>query len=187
MAERARQGGPKEAYISFSGGIQLAESEALVDRALEASERGVERLVLCLASFGGHFARAVGLGNTLRALPPRLVTFNVGFVASAANTLFLAGEERYAARHATFGFHPSSIALDGPQNPTQLAERRAQLIADDEREERIVAAATKLTRAEARAIVQGSRVIGAREALAAGIVHGVKELKIPRGALVLRA
>ena len=117
MAVQAQRDGPSEAYISFSGRIQLAESDALIDKAIEAADAGVERFVLCLASFGGNFARALSLGHTIRALPRVCVMFNVGFVASAANTLFLAGEERYAARSAIFGIDPSSIVLREPAGP----------------------------------------------------------------------
>ncbi len=187
MAEGDQRERPSQAFISFSGSIHVGEAESIINAATGALDAGVHTAVLCLASFGGNFARSLSLGNMLRALPFRFVTFNVGITASAANVLFLSGEERFAARHATFGFHPSSVTLNGELDPNELEERRVALLADDEREERIIAERTKLTRAQARGLVRRSGTLTAREALDAGIIQAVKELEIPPGALVLSA
>lgn len=176
----------KQAFVSFSGKLNLESTEALIGAAAELSGEGVTQLVLCLSSFGGNFDRAVSLYNTLRALPLKLVTHNVGNVGSAAVVLFLAGEERYACPQAVFFLHPSSASLEGSFEPRELARERADLLESDAREREIIEQRTRLSAREIRALVNGSRTIGAQRALQAGMIDAVRELQIPRGARLVK-
>lgn len=181
MPGRAATAG-QQAFLSFSSQLNVKSTEALIEAAAALAQEKVSRLVLCLSSFGGNFDRGVSLYNTLRALPLTLVTHNVGNVGSAANVLFLAGEERYASPQAVFFFHPSSVSLDGSYDPRELAHHRAELLESDARERAIVEQRTSLSAREIRALVDRSSTIGAERALEAGIVHAVRELEVPRGA-----
>ncbi len=185
MPGRSQTAG-KQAFISFSGKLNLDSTEALIGAAAELCGEGATRLVLCISSFGGNFDRAVSLYNTLRALPLTLVTHNVGNVGSAAIALFLAGEERYACPQAVFFFHPSSASLEGSFEPRELARERAELLESDAREHEIIAQRTQLSAREIRALVNGSRTIGAQRALQAGIIDAVSDLQIPRGARLVK-
>ena len=112
-------------------------------------------------------------------------TYNMGLVASSAVVLYLAGERRYAEQHSMFGFHPSSLTPEGSFTPTDLADARARLLLDDETEERIIIERTGMSKAAVRRIVQRSSALNADEALERGVVHEVRPLEIPSGALVL--
>ena len=179
---------PAEAYIMFSGPIHAEGADSIIKAAIDAVDAGARTVVLCMASFGGNLDRGVSAGNMLAAMPAKLVTFNVGICASAANVLFLAGEERFASPEAVFRFHAGSVTLSEEElTGTQLDERRAWLVADDEREQRIIQRRSSLTRAQARRIVEQSETFDAGQALAAGIVQEVKDLKIPAGSLMISA
>lgn len=182
----SRRAPAKEAFLSFSGQLNLKSTEALIEAATALAGERFARLVLCLSSFGGNFDRGVSLYNTLRALPVELVTHNVGNVGSAANVLFLAGERRYASPQAVFFFHPSSVSLDGNYDPAELAKHRAELLESDAREREIVVARTTLTDREVRRLVTSSSTLSAERALAAGIIHEIRDLAIPPGARALK-
>jgi len=176
----------KQAFLSFSAQINVKTTEALIETAVGLTGERVGSLVLCLSSFGGNFDRAVSLYNTLRALPLELVTHNVGNVGSAANVLFLAGEERYASPQAVFYFHPSSVSLDGAYDPRELAEQREELMGSDAREREIIEQRTSLSAREIKSLVDRSSTIGAERALEAGIIHAIRDLEIPRGARIVK-
>ena len=182
----SRQAAAQQAFISFSSQLNVNSTEALIDAAMGLAGEGVARVVLCLSSFGGNFDRGVSLYNTLRGLPFELVTHNVGNVGSAANVLFLAGEQRYACPQAVFFFHPSSASLEGSYNPRELAEQRAQLLESDAREREIIEQRTALGARRIRANVDASTTMGAAAALEAGVIHAIRDLTIPRGARVLK-
>lgn len=185
MARTARRGAP-ETYVSFSSSLKVESTEALIEAAAGLAGEKVGRLVLCLSCFGGNFDRAVSLYNTLRAMPLQLVTHNVGNVGSAANVLFLAGEERFASPQAVFFFHPSSVSLDGSYDPRELAHQRAELLESDAREREIIRERTSLTSRQIKSLVDRSSTIGAQQALQAGIIHAITELQIPSDARVIK-
>jgi ATP-dependent Clp protease protease subunit len=176
-----------QAFISFSSPLNVKSTESLIEAATELAGENIGTVVLCLSCFGGNFDRAVSLYNTLRAMPFKLVTHNVANVGSAANVLFLAGERRFACPQAVFFLHPSSASLDGSFHPSELAKHRAELLASDAREREIIEQRTSLSARQIKALVDRSSTIDAERALAAGIIHAVKDLQIPSGARVVKA
>jgi ATP-dependent Clp protease, protease subunit len=179
----------RAAYVHFTREINGDTAEALLDSVTGLANDGVQRVVLCIASPGGWTAKATAAYNLLRALPISLVTYNIGEVASAANMLFLAGDERYACPHATFMLHPGSFTADAGKefDAKIMRERIVSLDAHDERERLIVKQRTKLTAARVKKLVDERATLSASDALKAGIVHGVKPLKIPAGARLVTA
>lgn len=179
---------PAEAYIHFTREFNGDTTESLLDAVTTLTNEGVPRVVLCLASPGGWTPKAMAVYNMLLAFPIELVTHAVGEVASAANMPFLAGEVRYACPHASFMFHPGSYtAKDTELDAEKMRERIGKLAGYDDRERLIVRQRTKLTAAQVRRLVQGSTTVTAADALKGGIVHQIKQLKIPRGARVVTA
>lgn len=180
---------PREAYVHFTREINGDTAEALLDSMTALANEGVPRVVLCMASAGGWTAKATAVYNMLRALPLCLVTYNIGEVASAANMLFLAGEERYACPQATFLLHPGSFRADAGKefDAEIMRERIVSLDANDERERLIVKQRTKLSAAQVKKLVDEHTTLSAAQALNAGIVHRVKPLKIRAGARLITA
>jgi len=173
----------REAYFTLSSGIDLASAESVLSAARQAAEAKVDQFVLCIASLGGHFGRALSVGAVLEALPFEFVTFNISMVSSAAHVLYISGERRLAAPHATFIFQPSAGGAEG--TPQELEETVRNLRSDDEREALILAEKTGRPAQEIREIVQGYTHLTAEEALDFGIVHEITPLAIPSEAVLL--
>ncbi len=185
---QARSAGPGEAYVQFTREFNGDTAESLLDAVGTLANEGVPRVVLCLASPGGWTPKALAVYNMLRAFPVELVTHAVGEVASAANMPFLAGDVRYACPHATFMLHPGSFTTGDAELDSETMRKRIERLDEhDDRERMIVTRRTKLTAAQVRTLVKASTTLTAAEAAKAGIVHEVKQLKIPRGARIVSA
>ncbi len=175
-------------YVHFTREFNGDTTESLLDTMTTLSNEGVSRVVLCLASPGGWTPKALAVYNMLRAFPVELVTHAVGEVASAGNMPFLAGEVRYACPHATFMLHPGSFNVrDAELDANTMRERIDRLDGHDDRERLIIKQRTNLTSAQVRALVERSTTLSSSQALEAGIVHRITQLKIPPGARVLTA
>ena len=70
-----------------------------------AAARPDAPICLLIHSEGGNIIHAIHAYEMLRALPVELTTFNVGWVASAAALLYVAGEKRIASPMSFFVFH----------------------------------------------------------------------------------
>jgi ATP-dependent protease ClpP protease subunit len=182
---------PTEAHDEFTGEITSESSRVLLARMVEHTYEGVDRVVLDVASPGGHVDSAIHLHNELVAARFEIVTRNVGGVASMANLVFLAGDKRLATPEATFLFHPiafeGTVKRDLPAlrhartrleggvgHSRELGELDARIAVLDgkEREIRLILERrTGLSAAQIERLVADGRPISAAEALSAGIVH----------------
>ena len=125
--------------------------------------------------------------NVLRALPFKLVTHNVGNVDSIGNAVFLAGEERLACPHSTFMFHGVAAGFPpGSQfEAKQLRERLDNIKADELRIGSIIEQRTNLTHRQVAALFREARTKDAAQAVGAGIVHQIEDVKIPPGSPIV--
>jgi len=180
---------PTTCYISFSAEINPTTSEGLLRACCELSSKGVKTIYLLLSSPGGSVQSGIHVYNTLRAIPPKIITHNVASIDSIANTIFLAGDERYAVPEATFMFHGVGFngqagvrmeeknlreQLDGitaqQKKIASIIERRATFTDQGEISDLFLQAATKDT----------------EFAKDRGIIHDVREAKVPTGAPILQ-
>ena len=118
----------------------------------------------------------------LRAFPFRIVTHNVGDVGSIGISVFLAGNQRYASANSRFFIHGIVSSFDSPSpdfTADQLREALDHITSDELRISSIIEQHSKLTEAEIVAFFREGRRMGATEALTAGIIQEIKEVKIP--------
>src|SRR5471030_2145894 len=94
-----------EVYVHFAEPILDDQVKALIKVMVEIANQGIPRVVLCLATDGGNIVAGIHLYNMLRSMPFHLVIHAVADVSSAGNIVFVAGDERAAATHASFMFH----------------------------------------------------------------------------------
>lgn len=73
--------------------------------AQQIKELDVEEIRVYIDSYGGDVSEGWAIYNTLVEHPAKVVTYGMGFVASAALYPFLAGDERYAARVSAYYLH----------------------------------------------------------------------------------
>lgn len=174
-------------YVSFSAEIIPATTEALIATMANCATQGAAEVYLMLSTPGGAVMNGLNLYNVLRAMPFKLTTHNVGNVDSIGNAIFLAGEQRYASPHSTFMFH--GVGFDIPQGTRleekSLRERLGGILADQKRIGSIIEERSQLASHDVEALFTEAQTKDATYAVGAGIVHEVRDVKIPAGAPIL--
>lgn len=144
--------------------------------------QGFSKVVLLFSSSGGVVDVGITLYNTLRALPVKLLTYNIGVVDSAGNVVFLAGEERYASTNSRFMFH--GVGYDMPAMRLELrnaAEALQNIKRDHARISSILEERTKLTSEEIERFFRETIFLAPEEAKESGIIQDIYNVQIPAG------
>jgi ATP-dependent Clp protease, protease subunit len=174
----SEQGG----YISFNAGINAETREALINAVLGMMHSGKKEIHLMLSTGGGGIIPGFEIYNTLRALPIKLVTHNMGSVNSIGNVVFLAADERYASPASTFMFHGVTWGVSGEAiTRAQAKELLGFIEADERRLSETIAERTKLSVEDTKHFFEAADTLGAERALEAGIVSAIRVLAIPAG------
>jgi len=179
---------PQVHYISFSADINPTTTETLLGVCGDLANKGVSTIYFLISTPGGNVMNGMNIYNALRALPVRIVMHNVGNVDSIGNIVFLAGQERYSCPNATFMFH--GVGFD-QTDPIRLEEKLLQehldsISADHVRMARILSERTKLSADDANKLFQQAQTRDPNFALDKGIVHGIKDAAVPKGAPFLQ-
>ena len=179
------QANPGGCFLAFNGEINRRSAEQLVLLCSQAWGGGFAEVALCLNSPGGTLEHAYYAFNMLEALPIRIVTYNTSAIQSAANMVYLCGDERYACPGSTFFFHQTRFfEPDGQVMTEALATERLKAIRlEDARTAQIIANKTAQTLECVRGWQTGEFLMTADEAIGHGVVHAVRALAIPDNAL----
>jgi ATP-dependent protease ClpP protease subunit len=145
--------------------------------------QGATEINILLSTPGGSVMHGCTIYNTLRALPVKITTHNVGNVDSIGNVIFLAGTERHACPHSTFMFHGVGFDLNGQFRLEDkfLRERLDSIEADHKRIGEIIGKHTSLQAGDVVQLFTEARTKDAAWAHSVGIVNAVCEPKIPKG------
>jgi len=176
-------------YVSFTAEIIPSTTEALLRTMSDLTNQGAKTVHLLLSTLGGSVMHGMTLYNTLRALPLKLITHNVGSVNSIGNVVFLAGEERYSCPNATFMFH--GVGFDVPQGvrfeEKLLRERLDALTADQARIAKVLEERGSFTdTGEIRGLFLEAVTKDPGYAKAKGLIHDIRDVRIPTGAPVVQ-
>ena len=187
VLHQASTPGAFPAYVSFSAEIMPYTTESLIALLANLSNQGVREVYLMLSTPGGSVMHGMNLYNVLRAFPFKLTTHNVGNVDSIGNAVFLAGEKRYACPHSTFMFHGVASQIPTPMNAEAkfLRERLDSITSDVKRIGDILVERTLIKQDDVAALFGEAQTKDATFAVGCGIVHDVRDVKIPVGASVL--
>jgi ATP-dependent Clp protease, protease subunit len=139
-----------------------------------------------ISSPGGSVAVGMILHNYLKSLPCKLVMHNIGSVDSIATIIFLAGEERYANPNASFLFHGIVTNFPAQTSMTvfQLKERLSSLEVDQNKISNTITELTKISKSELNDLFLQGEVKSPDFALEKGFIHGIKENKMPKDAII---
>lgn len=174
-------GEPLRRFFGFSGMIDDNGVTRLASAFNLAVNEGAEEVHLCVSSLGGYVHSGIYLYNHMRALPLRIVTYNVGSVVSIAVAVFVAADERYCSQHGVFMIHPTSLSPQAGMTASLLQSSLNGALADDLRTENIL---------RERACVPDGILADRRskdvhidpnEAVTYGLVHEVREFTLPKG------
>jgi ATP-dependent Clp protease, protease subunit len=148
-------------------------------------EHKVKELLIHISSTGGSIHEGFTLYHFLRSLPVKVTVTNAGSVESAAVLMYLGGHLRLVSSHARFVFHPWTWGFgEGQRSIPTIKEALHSLEEDLQRFGSIVAEATKGAKApfDVKATETAANVVDAKEAIAHGIAHEIKESTTPAGA-----
>ena len=171
---------PSRQYVVFfNQAITTATMRALDRQLVTLTEAGVGHITLVVNSPGGLVYEALTAYSLIRALPAEINTHAVGFVASAATTLFLAGARRTADRNARFLFHPTQAPAGVSATAQETRDRLAMFGTVDNIVSDILRDRTTLAPAEIDRFERQEVFYTAQQALEAGIVQEIADLRIP--------
>ena len=175
-------------YVSFSAEINAQTTEALLGVCADLANKKTDVVYLMLSTPGGNVMSGLTIHNFLRSMPFKLITHNIGNVDSIGNVIFLAGEERYSCPNATFMFHGVGFDIMQPTRFEEklLRERLTSLQADQKRIADVITQRTKITPDEAEKMFLEAVTRDPHYAKANGIVHDIREVKVPVGTPVLQ-
>jgi ATP-dependent protease ClpP protease subunit len=169
----------KAYYLFFDQPIDVASMRTLRRQLANLVEAGVSEITLVIDSAGGLLDPVLITYGYILALPVRIRTHAQNFVASAATLLFLAGQERSADHNARFVFHPAQAPVIGNMDEQQFRERLAVFNSVAEVTARIYRERTSLADQEIDRFSRETVIYTAEQALAAGVVQTVADLRIP--------
>lgn len=172
-------------YLTLIGPIldaQTAQLMMLMDNTI--AQESIGHLYVAINTPGGSVNAGITLYHYLRGLPIKVTTHNIGQVDSIGNTVFLAGEDRFASPATSFLLHGVSLNVNGnvQMSRAQLKELSSQLEKDELRIETITSSRTKLKKDELAEFFATGRSLSPDEAKTSGIVTSIKEFEIPDGA-----
>lgn len=174
---------PPEVTVSFMSDISPQSAEALIATMAKIANAGVPRVNLLISTPGGSVMHGIAIYNTLRGMPFELVTHNTGSVNSIGNPVFLAGDTRYAAPHATFMFH--GVGFNAPPNmrfeEKFLRERLDSIEADQGKIAAVIESRTTLTGEVLSGLFLEAQTKDAEWAVDVGMVHEIRDVNIPAG------
>lgn len=182
-------GGPVPAYVTFTATVTPQSTDAFLSLCTGFVAKGVNEVQLLVSSPGGNVMLGVTIYNVMRSLPIRFVTHNIGSVDSIALLPYLAGEERYSAKNATFMFHGVAFDVQSAMRMDEkfCRERLDAINADHKRLSGIIAErATFRDESEILGLYSVQATRDAGWAKQVGIAHDIREVRIPANTQIHR-
>jgi ATP-dependent protease ClpP protease subunit len=173
----------KEVYIQFTAPINIGSAQNLVGTIAQYIAQGFTKVVLLISTPGGIVDSGVTLYNTLRSLPIKIVTYNMGAVDSIGNVVFLAGEERYASVNSRFMFHGVGFQVQSMMLEEKFLEEKLRNIKSDHaRIAGILEERTNLTHKQVLRYFHDAHFLTSDQAREHGMIQEISDVKIPLGA-----
>lgn len=168
-------------FYGFSGMIDDNGVTRLATAFNLAVNDGFEEVHLCISSLGGYVHSGIYLYNHLRALPLKVVMYNVGSVASIAVAIFAAADERYCSEHGVFMIHPTAVNPQAGMTSTLLQSSLNGALADDLRTENILRERANIPESVLADRKAKDVYITPADAAAYGLVNAIREFSLPDG------
>lgn len=178
---------PRPVYLAFSSEVNQLTGPALLGAIAQQMMLGHDELHLMLSTPGGHVAQGISIYNTLKAMPIKITTYNVGSVNSIGNVIFLAGNKRYASRTSSFMFHGVGFDVQAARFEEKVLKERLQGLQNDQKLiADIIVRHTKINAAAAEKLFLEAAFLRPKEAKRLGIIDNIIDVQIPKGAPFLQ-
>lgn len=187
-APAAAVAGPKTIYVNLFDEINMPKVKAIMAMCAQVvQQQKPDVLYFLFSSPGGHVTAGITLYNFLRALPVKIIMHNTGSIDSIATSIFLAGEERYAAPGTSFLFHGVGLNLPAQTrlNSTSLSELHSSLREDEKKISAIVTRHSTISAGDLRTLFKEGETKDLDFALDKRIIHEVRDVAIPRNTHLL--
>ncbi len=172
-------------YLVFAAPIVPQSRDLFIADMTKLIDAGAREIHLGINSPGGDIDAAQGMVDFLtreRAQGVTVKTYNVGLVASAASYVFLVGQGRYTASRGAFVFHAAGLTSTGLVGAQVLREQADKLDAYERVVRAMLKSRTRLTDGETLTYVRRTVVLNADDARRDGIVDGIADYTVPKGA-----
>jgi ATP-dependent Clp protease protease subunit len=151
----------------------------------ECAERNAREVHLLITSPGGGVNAGISLHNVLRGMPFKLITHNMGHIASAGVVVYLAGQERLTCPHSTFLLHGVTRSVaEGDFEAAWFRESLDDILATEAKTNAILSDRTRLTQKQLERFRESEETKGPEEAVKCGIAHRIADIDIPDDAVV---
>jgi ATP-dependent protease ClpP protease subunit len=170
---------PAHPTLRVDGLITAQTVDALHAQLLALAGRRVYDVALVVNSQGGQVLPALRFYERVKFLPLRVRTHADGAVCSAANLLFLVGEERTASRDARFLFHPVVSEISGRLSRDDFAKTMQEMARLESAMSRVLFERTALPSAVVERFHHETIVFDAPTALRFGLIHRIETFESP--------
>ena len=179
---------PTDVYLSFVGIIAFPWTQCLRNILCGFASQGVKKITILMSSPGGSIIEGFALYNLIRALPFECNMHNIGSIHSIANIVFLAGENRSAAKYSTFMLH--NFTWTFAQETLTVPQVSEKVMSLDVARKEFVGIFEDRTNLkagdfDAEKFFDNPRTLDSAAAAKAGMVQTVVDFKIPAGSTVL--
>jgi ATP-dependent Clp protease, protease subunit len=177
----------KTIYINFFEEINPQRANQFINFCTQIFQQQRPDIIqINISSPGGNVAVGMILHNYLKSLPCKLIMHNIGSVDSIATIIFLSGEERYANPNSSFLFHGilTHFSAQTAMTMYQLKERLSGLEVDQNKISNTITGLTKISQSELDDLFLQGDVKSPEFALEKGFIHEIKEMKLPKDAIV---
>lgn len=179
--------GQKPYCVSFNSQVDQGTASALMAVLGQAINDGHDEIHLLLNTPGGTVGDGIAVYNFIRALHPRVVTYNVGSVNSIGNVIYQAGDARICAITSSFMFHGVGFDINNARFELKELRERVQNIQNDQAMiSEIMVRHTRLNTADIDKLFLEMAFLRADEALNRGIADEVRDIYLPPGLPVMQ-
>ena len=180
---------PEKVYISFVDSIKKKQLEEFIGTCNKAiQDHSPKSIHILFSSPGGDINLAFILFSFLKALPVKIIMHGSGVIDSCGLNVFLAGDERYAAKGTTFLVHGATRRF-GKDASFTIEQLHSELISLQEDQKKItdnILDNTKFSIDEIKQTLLFGLTFDSDKAKVKGIITEIKEFVVDVGAPFLQ-
>ena len=173
----------EKVYISFVDSINKKQFDCFLKTCSEAIQKhSPKEIHILFSSNGGDINLALILYSYLKSLPVKIVMHGSGNIDSCGINVFLAGEQRFAAKGTTFLLHSATrhFGKDDSFTVEKLYSEFISLQKDQEKIKENILANTAYSEEELKNNIMLGLTLDAEQAKSKGIISEVKEITMDK-------
>jgi len=169
-------------WYTITGGIDSNTAHQLITWVNSQIYQGtITKLTIFISSGGGDIDSAIRAYHFLKGLPVEVETIGISQIDSAANTIFLAGQNRKALNGCRFFLHEGTFTIGNPSASLHSLEETLTILkALENRNIEIVVRETGKNEQEIKNAMVDGKILTSQEAVEFGLATEVIS-QLPNG------